>query len=509
MRKEKETQRNATMARERDKPLAEPLLASEPVEVTIENNSHEEQSPPQSRNINLILAYTGFAFAGRSLWSQSVLSTFVYLLRNDNPEAVGLITAVMGMSQLIISFPTGIMADRYRRDSYLQLGSAVGLVAVGVTLFSLWKDSYQWLTVALAVWGLMWGISSTSISALFADSIHDGDRSYYFTQLSIIIKVGNTAGPLVALVLFALLGDEWTLRDCAIVMGVGQLLCLPAVFLLCFLSDDAAVPEVPQNGLTEALLEGSTASDSSSSDSNEDTTLESEETQRMPWPCCCLPEHRVIPVLVALADVMGGLGAGMSIRYFPIFFFDNLKLSPVLVQILYVVSPLGQAVLMQAGQVWAIRIGRCKMAVVFKWIGVLSMMTMIVSYLCHLPTWWVCLVYLLRTSFMNATSALTKSVLMDAVPKSERGKWSALESVNMFSWSGSAALGGLLVGFKGIIFNFAVTGAIQFLATLPLVLLFSREGLEGAKPRLVSNEGDNEEYLESTATRRSNRSETN
>ena len=128
------------------------------------------------------------------------------------------------------------------------------------------------------------------------------------------------------------------------------------------------------------------------------------------------------------------------------------------------------------------RVGRCKMTVVFKWIGIACMLVMIGSYVFHFPTWCVCFFYLLRTSFMNATSALTKSVLMDAVPKSERAKWSALESVNMFSWSGSAAIGGLLVGYKGIIFNFFVTGSVQFLATLPLVLLFSIEGREGTKP---------------------------
>ena len=111
------------------------------------------------------------------------------------------------------------------------------------------------------------------------------------------------------------------------------------------------------------------------------------------------------------------------------------------------------------------------------------LLLMIGAYIFHFPTWVVCFFYLLRTSFMNATSALTKSVLMDAVPKHERAKWSALESVNMFSWSGSAAIGGLLVGYKGIIFNFLVTGSVQFLATLPLVLLFSREGREAAPNR--------------------------
>ena len=52
--------------------------------------------------------------------------------------------------------------------------------------------------------------------------------------------------------------------------------------------------------------------------------------------------------------------------------------------------------------------------------------------------------YLVRTWLMNCTAGLTKSVLNDYVPKRHRAKWNSLESLNVFSWSGSAALGGLL-----------------------------------------------------------------
>lgn len=482
--------------------LSEPLLAFEELEKDdAESHADIGQQGQQSENIRLILAFTLFAFAGRSLWSQSVLSTLVYLLRNDDPESVGFVTAVMGITQLIASFPTGILADRHRRDSLLKVASLVGLLAVIVTLFSLNRESYQWLTVALAVWGLFWGIANTSLSALFADSIQEGDRSFYFTRRSIILKVGNMAGPLAALALFAALGDKWTIRDCSIVMAVGQITCLPAMFILCFLNDDHAVQHDDDDELRQALLMpratsataiSSTESDDDSSCVEDDTTLDSASSENDNVPskyCChCLPEHRFIPVLISLADVLSGLGSGMSIRYFPIFFCDNLKLGPVIVQVLYVISPVGQAILMHTGQVWSKSIGRCKMTVVFKWLGVCCMLLMIASYAMRLPRWCICVLYLLRTSFMNATSALTKSVLMDAVPKSERAKWSALESINMFSWSGSAALGGVLVGFEGIVFNFIVTFCIQFLATLPLVLIFSREESEGSMQRRSSND---------------------
>lgn len=42
---------------------------------------------------------------------------------------------------------------------------------------------------------------------------------------------------------------------------------------------------------------------------------------------------------------------------------------------------------------------------------------------------------------------LTKSVLNDYVSKANRAKWNSLESINVFSWSGSAALGGKWFAF--------------------------------------------------------------
>ena len=79
---------------------------------------------------------------------------------------------------------------------------------------------------------------------------------------------------------------------------------------------------------------------------------------------------------------------------------------------------------------------------------------------------------------MNSTGALSRSVLMDNVTKDERGKWSALESVNMFSWSGSAALGGLLVDLVGILPLFAIMASLQFVGTGPLICLFPHDPVE-------------------------------
>ena len=89
---------------------------------------------------------------------------------------------------------------------------------------------------------------------------------------------------------------------------------------------------------------------------------------------------------------------------------------------------------------------------------------------------------------MNSTNALTRSVVMDNVPKGERAKWSALESLNMFSWSGSAALGGILVAYKGIIFNFYITALLQLLATIPLIVVFPLDNIETSPDTRLAGE---------------------
>lgn len=475
--------------------LEEPLLPPHQRYDDERRSASDDESSLPSRNIQLTLIYTLIVFAGRSLWSQSVLSTFVYLLQNNDPKAVGVISAAMGLTQLFVSFPAGIFVDRYRRDYLLKAASVVGLVAISLTYTAiLAKHSFNWLIGALSVWGVFWGISDTSLGALFADSIPDGQRSKYFTQRSILVKVGNMTGPVSALILFAFLGNEWTTQDCAIVMAVGNAICIPAVLLLACLSDDNQEGEKAGDEETEPLSsdDDSTRDDTVLSDNEED----GEEERDRVWGL--LPEHRIIPVLICTADVISGLGLGMSIRYFPIFFLENLKLSPVVVQVLYILSPMGQAIMMYLGQEWSMSFGRCRTTVLFKWIGVAFMFGMIAASHWNLPHWLVCVFFVLRTSFVNATSALTKSVLMDSVPKQERGKWSSMESVNMFGWSGSAVLGGILVGSKGLLFNFAVTASIQLIATLPVLALISRDGIEGmtvehslrSDPSIVDDDSD-------------------
>ena len=61
---------------------------------------------------------------------------------------------------------------------------------------------------------------------------------------------------------------------------------------------------------------------------------------------------------------------------------------------------------------------------------------------------------------------------MDNVPVTERSKWSALESINIFGWCGSAAIGGLLIEhvFDGQLKPvFVLTAVFQIVGVTPLI----------------------------------------
>lgn len=468
---------------------------------TMNTNSDNTLSPPtlKSKNINLILLYTYFSFSSRSLWNQSTLSAFVYLLQSNDPKYVGILTCIMGVSQLVSSFPSGVLADKYRRDTILKLSAIVGVIAAISTTVAARDKSYSVLAVALSIWGLYQGASGTSISALFADSMMDGDRSKYFTQQKIVQLMGNATGPLSALVIFSCIGNDWTVQECQFVLTAGQLLSLPALAMLFFLSDDYAVVATSSTTLTTstnvATDENSTDHDNSSPSSLLSNDLEtplllskaeeeeefndnppgeqygSDDNTKMEESS---KSTRLIPILISAADLLGGLAAGMSVRYFPIFFLDNLKLTPSQVQITFLASTIFMAIGTQIAQRMGAKIGRLNTAIFAKWIGAAFFLSMIVSYQNHAPTTLVCVLWVLRTAIMNTTSALTKSILMDNVASEQRAKWSALESINMFGWAGSAAFGGYLVDWEGIIFNFYATMILQLVATIPFFFLIGK-----------------------------------
>merc|ERR1711988_1476270 len=71
--------------------------------------------------------------------------------------------------------------------------------------------------------------------------------------------------------------------------------------------------------------------------------------------------------------------------------------------------------------------------------------------------------FIARCTLMWSVMALQGSIVADYTPKSQRGRWKALNSITGMGWSGSAAVGGWLIDRWGYGVCFTITAAFQFL----------------------------------------------
>lgn len=57
--------------------------------------------------------------------------------------------------------------------------------------------------------------------------------------------------------------------------------------------------------------------------------------------------------------------------------------------------------------------------------------------------------WVLLSGSSDATEGLKSTILMDNVPKRNRGKWNSMNDIQASFWSGTAAIGGWLVQQQG------------------------------------------------------------
>ena len=197
-----------------------------------------------------------------------------------------------------------------------------------------------------------------------------------------------------------------------------------------------------------------------------------------------------IAATVCVSDVVSMLGSGMTVKFFPLFFWREVGLSPIKVQVIYVLAPTGIACCAFVAQKMSKRIGRVWVTVVTKSCAcvLLAVMTRVADG----PL--VIVLYLLRTWLANCCSGLTRSILNDYVRKEERARWNAAESINRFGWSGSAVLGGHLVDRYGYRFTFLITAGLQLCSAAilsSLARVVERESSTYA--RVETSEGETKE----------------
>eukprot|EP00239_Pterosperma_sp_CCMP1384_P011720 CAMPEP_0197862120 /NCGR_PEP_ID=MMETSP1438-20131217/38634_1 /TAXON_ID=1461541 /ORGANISM="Pterosperma sp., Strain CCMP1384" /LENGTH=593 /DNA_ID=CAMNT_0043479557 /DNA_START=697 /DNA_END=2478 /DNA_ORIENTATION=- len=432
---------------------------------------------------------------------------------------VGLVTALQGATELVTAFPAGWAADRFSRSRIISLGGIILLVSIGATGYAvissatdLGPESFYLLAMGLGFFGFAQGIINGPAQALLADSLTTGIRDVYYNWLFILYLLGSTVGPLLAVILFSIWqgytshNEHWPIPYLRTVILIGLGLEVPCALLMFLFRDDRSLgaasraitekrggsergSEDSERG-SEPLLRGMPADVAAEveeeigkedevktaeeiEEEREEAAIEAEwmrEAGRMTGCGGWLnPSH--VPYILFCSSLVISIASGMTIKFFPLFFKNDVRMSPAEVQTIYFIVPIVMAMCSDMGVKISKYVGRSQTSVLLRLIGLACFGGMVILYHLNVNRWLVVVLYVVRTAFMNSTYPIDEGILMDYVPKNQRARWKALESVASFGWCGSAMIGGVIADKKGYTFTFLVTITMQFTATMIFSLL--------------------------------------
>ena len=406
-------------------------------------SSFRTQFAQYNRNIRLAMISALFVSIGQGVMMGTVFSVFVKTLGGSN-EALGLISSFGCIFTTFTLVPAGVIADKIRnRRAMLQIGTL--FITVGFFFF-VFANNIAWLFIGQGLVGFAQGLTQPPLNAIIADSMPSGNRYKTYSQLFFIRTGLNAFGPFLAAFLFLILGNNWAIDILREVLAVGAIVMLIGAILQMLMHDKYSLGKE-----SESLLHQSNEVNSSITGKN--TTL---------------IHTLAIPLsLVGLGTIIG-LGAGMTVRFFPIFFKEVYLLSPVTTNVIFGVSFFLTGFFSLSTPRLARYIGKIETIFLVQMIAIICLLLIaeIPPLILVVPA------YIFRGAFMNSTSPLNYSIIMDRVPKRHRGKWNALEGVtNGFLWSLSAGFGGILLVQNCFPFLYHITASFYIMATLPLLFL--------------------------------------
>jgi len=428
-------------------------------------------------NIFYINVLTFFFATCFGILQGPIFDNYVYILTQQNFQ-VGVVESVSGIVSLVCAMPVAYLVDkggsRARSAKFSAPIGALSLVIFGITFST---DSIPIMYIALVLMGIFYEIQSSVSEALFADSIITGGRSKIFARKALIGFLGFSVGGLLTTFITVILkfGDSWPLASIHIVLSFGGLTLIPCLVCLANLYDPQiarihAVTNEDDQGL-EAGAENDNNGDvgSGSCSSPSETPSMEEQRQRSHTR-----NQRFVPVILTIADFIGAIGSGMTVKFFALFFINDIKFNATQIAIATSAYPLSMGIftyLLQKISVWT---GRAQA----------SFGSFFLNTCCFVLLYWVrwepalVAIFLIRGGLANANSPLDRSILMDYTSSKKRGWWNALQSFSSSTWSGSALLGGFIIDSKDYRFSFLITGGIYLAVSLiysPLLFLIPRK----------------------------------
>ncbi|MCK5037920.1 MAG: MFS transporter [Thermoplasmata archaeon] len=366
---------------------------------------------------SIVRRYSGFRKSARSLvfaglinMTGSALMGFILILYlnvlGHNNSVFGSLGLVMEVSTVIILVVSGLLADKYGKKGGLMLG--IGLSAMGMLLFFL-TESLPLFFVAAILIGLGGGFDGPSFNGLLAELSSAKRRKYLFSFNSLLNLMGSGTitiiGGFIPLLLMSSL-DFGSVEAYRMVFLFAFSLKMVSMLLLARIPKPR--PKRPKAG--------------------EDA--------------CAMPAKKPWGLIFkfALPNVFTGLGAGMIVPYFQIFFKNEFHLDLGSIGIIFAMLSFVMAGITIFLPRLAEKRGSVLTIFVFHAASIVAMIAI------PFTPWLAVVVFLFifRAAMMNVPHPIMTAFMQSMMPDNCR---STAQSALAFSWMVTHAVGIYIGGF--------------------------------------------------------------
>lgn len=424
-------------------------------------------------NVKLAFAYQMVYGVAFSVALGPLFDVYLYQLGNKDGLnhgnlMVGKVESVSGLIALALVVPCGILVDtrlcgltiERTRVWLMRFAGVAGLISSALGAWAIVSDSVLIWYATMAVNGIYVQLGNSLCYALFADSITAAERPKATSTMGILSNLAQAGGPMITLFGMLFLGNSWSQEALKSVLMFGMVILNPICCVLMFFFQDAPFGDGPSTGNGE----------------EEEDAMAIAGTKD-------IPGARWVPWLAAISDLITCIGAGMTIKYFNLYWKNKWLMSPTEVLAIAAFQPLSIAIFIKLLEKPAERLGRAQASLFCFFTGVFAFIV-----LAETENMFIALAfYFIRSGMANAVYPLNKSIMFDFTPSSQRGRWNAVETLSGSVWSGSAFIGGYLADQGGYAFTFLITAGIYAFACgvySPLIWIVPKHS--AAKPEMVA-----------------------
>jgi MFS family permease len=363
-----------------------------------------------------------------------ILPIYLYLI-GFSAFMIGILFSVQMIVGGLVGIPIGHWADKYGKRLMILGG---GFAAIPLSLIFVFTTNHYIIFVAAIAWGIT-GSFLNVFQALLTEKTKEETRNYAFSLSGFGSAIFSSIGFLFAMVPSILVSKGWDVQSSyKITFVLSAVILLAGISIISLVSESKVIPK------------------------KEKTTYWPKKSGNVIW------KFSVLSLI--------GLGAGIIIEIFPLWFYLRFHVAGSILGPLFSVSSIALALGFLAGPYLAEKVGNISLIVSTQALSVVLLVLIPLVYSYYI----VASLFVSRNFLMNVSGPIESSFMMSVVDPEERASASAIfNAFHSVPRAFGPAIGGYLLNIGDLSGPFFITGTLYSISTAMFYIFFIKYNKKG------------------------------